>query len=295
MEYIIKNDQLTVTVTSAAGALHSILDKDGVERMWQADPNFWNGQDPTCFPICGSIRNNEAVLKNGKKTSMPRHGLIKGAEFTCTEQKDDMITMSVTGDDAMYEAFPFHFRFDITYTLKGAAIEVAYTVTNLETEEVMPFMLGGHPGFKCPVMDGECFEDYYLEFSEVESCTVPRDDTVSALFDVDVQTQFLSHQKLLPLTHSYFDVDLVCLDKIKSRSIKMASVKSSKTLTLNFDQFEYIMLWTTKKHADFLAIEPWIGMSTCSDESDVFEEKRMCQFAQPGESKRYAYEIVIGG
>ncbi|MDD6347265.1 MAG: aldose 1-epimerase family protein [Lachnospiraceae bacterium] len=295
MEYVIKNDSLTVTVSTAAGALTSIKDSEGVERLWQGDPGFWKGQDPTCFPICGSIRNNEAVLRNGKITKMPRHGLLKNADFTCTAHKDTTVTMSVTADDAMIEAFPFRFRFDITYTLKGNALEVAFTVTNLETEEVMPFMLGGHPGFCCPVLEGETYEDYYLEFSEEETCTVPRDDTETALFDVSVRTPFLDHQKILPLTHAYFDIDLVCLDELKSRSITLASRKSAKTLTLNFADFSYIMLWSTKKHADFLAIEPWIGMSTCSDEGDIFEEKRLCQFADPGESKRYAFEIVIGG
>ena len=30
---------------------------------------------------------------------------------------------------------------------------------------------------------------------------------------------------------------------------------------------------STAKEADFVALEPWIGLSTCSDEGDKFEEK----------------------
>ena len=40
-------------------------------------------------------------------------------------------------------------------------------------------------------------------------------------------------------------------------------------------------------------MEPWIGLSTCSDEGDKFEEKRNIQYAQAGEVKEYEFHINI--
>ena len=50
---------------------------------------------------------------------------------------------------------------------------------------------------------------------------------------------------------------------------------------------------STAKEADFVAMEPWIGLSTCSDEGDKFEEKRNIQYVQAGEVKEYEFHINI--
>lgn len=51
----LKNEYLTVQFKTLGGQLTSIKDKDGIEYLWQADPNYWNGQAPILFPICGSL------------------------------------------------------------------------------------------------------------------------------------------------------------------------------------------------------------------------------------------------
>ena len=53
------------------------------------------------------------------------------------------------------------------------------------------------------------------------------------------------------------------------------------------------MLWSTANKGPFIALEPWIGLSTCSDESDRFEEKRNLQMAKPGENKEYQFDICV--
>ena len=40
---------------------------------------------------------------------------------------------------------------------------MSYEVTNEGTED-MPFFVGGHPGFKCPLDEGESYDDYELRF-----------------------------------------------------------------------------------------------------------------------------------
>ena len=77
MEYVLKSEYLTVKFQTVGGALSSIKDNDGVEYLWQGDKTYWSGQAPVLFPICGSIRGDKAVFKNGKETQMPRHGIVR--------------------------------------------------------------------------------------------------------------------------------------------------------------------------------------------------------------------------
>ena len=52
MEYTLKNKELTVIFESKGATLHSIKDNDGVEYLWEGDPEYWSGQAPVLFPIC---------------------------------------------------------------------------------------------------------------------------------------------------------------------------------------------------------------------------------------------------
>lgn len=44
---------------------------------------------------------------------------------------------------------------------------------------------------------------------------------------------------------------------------------------IEFPDFDYLIIWS-KPAGDFVALEPWSGLSICSDEDDVFEHKRGC-------------------
>jgi galactose mutarotase-like enzyme len=292
MEYVLKNEQLTVKFQSKGGALSSVRDQDQVEYLWQGDPEYWSGQAPVLFPICGSIRNDEAETATGKKLGMPRHGLVRKKEFTCESQTDNEITFAIENDEEMLEHFPYPFQLKIQYTLKENKITTKYIVSNKGSED-MPFFIGGHPGFNCPLLDSEKYEDYRIEFEQEETCTVPTPVTETGLIDMEHRTPYLNQQKELPLTHEMFKEDAVILDQLRSRSVSLKSGNHEKGVTLNFEEFPYLILWSTANDGPFIALEPWIGLSTCSDENDIFEEKRNVQTVAPGEEQAYQFEIVI--
>jgi hypothetical protein len=52
MNYIIKNDKLTVTIASFGAEIISVV-KDGKERSWQNPTGEWDGHAPLLFPVCG--------------------------------------------------------------------------------------------------------------------------------------------------------------------------------------------------------------------------------------------------
>lgn len=292
MKYTLKNKDLTVIFESFGATLHSIKDNDGVEYLWQGNPDFWSGQAPVLFPICGSLRNDEAEIGDGKKTTMPRHGLVRKKEFKCTEKTGDSILFEIESNEEMLEQYPYQFKLGIRYTLEGKKISTRYIIQN-KTQETMPFQIGGHPGFCCPLYADENYEDYELVFEKDENCTVPTPVTETGLINMEHRREFLNNTDRLQLKHDLFSIDAVILDQLKSRAVTLKSKKHNKRIRLDFEEFPYLILWSTAKEADFVALEPWIGLSTCSDEGDRFEEKRNVQYAGAGKTKEYEFYINV--
>lgn len=292
MEYKIKNQEVEVTVGSLGGELHSIKDRDQVEYLWQGNPESWSGQSPVLFPICGSLRENKGRLPNGKIAQMPRHGIVRKKKFHCTKKSENSLLFQIESDKEMYEQFPFHFRLGILYTLEGKTLEIEYQIENLDIED-MPYFIGGHPGFCCPLFEKECYEDYYLEFESVEECDVPTPITTTGLIDMKHRNPFFERQKKLSVTHEMFAKDAIILDQLKSRAVSLKSNNHKKGIRVEFQDFPYLILWSTAKKAPFIALEPWSGLSTCNDENDNFYEKRNVQVAKKGQQCTLSFKICL--
>ncbi|MFR2950956.1 MAG: hypothetical protein ACLTKG_06345 [Collinsella intestinalis] len=86
--------------------------------------------------------------------------------------------------------------------------------------------------------------------------------------------------RTLPLTHELFDFAETIFDVLNSRTVDLVKKGEEKGLRVSFPDFPYLIIWS-KPEGDFVAIEPWGGLSTCSDEGDIFEDKRSCLTAKP--------------
>lgn len=292
MEYTLENECLKVTFHSLGGALHSIQDRDGTEYLWQGDEKYWSGRAPVLFPICGSLRGDEAVCADGRKIQMPRHGIVRKKEFSCRKQEADRIEFSIESDEGMYQQYPWRFCLSVSYVLRGSQIVTEYTVENRDNTK-MPFFIGAHPGFNCPLYPQESYEDYKVVFSCEENCTVPKPLTDTGLIDMGCRTKLLENQNELALSHDLFAEDAIILDELRSRSVSMCGRKHGRGVRVDFEDFPYLVLWSSPNKGPFLAVEPWMGLSTCSDEDDCFEGKRNIQSAGAFSSRQYSYTISI--
>lgn len=290
MDYTLSNETLNVTFKTKGGTLKSIR-KDGLEYLWQGDPAYWSGQSPVLFPICGSLRNDTATIGSGKTTQMPRHGIIRKKEFTMEHQTSDEIVFSIRSSAETLEQYPFDFKVSEHFRLNGSTITVTYRVENTGTE-TMPFFIGGHPAFCCPIEPDEKFEDYVVKFPQKETCSTPDPVPGTGLQDLTSRTPLLDDTDVLPLSYEDYSNDARVLDTLKSRSATLLSTKSGRGVRLDFPDFPYLLLWNNNR-GRFLAMEPWGGLSTTTEEDDVFEHKAGCQFAAPGEAKEYTYQITV--
>ena len=293
----LKSDQLQVQFQTFGGALSSIKDKDGVEYLWQGDPTYWSGQAPVLFPICGSVRNDTVVYENKDGSheigKIPRHGLVRKKEFDLVDQTDNSVTFAIEDTEEMYENYPYHFRLEITYIVTGKTIRTEYKIYNKESEKSMPYFIGGHPGFNCPLLADEVYEDYYLEFEEPETCSVPKPFPKTGMLDFKDRSSWLDNQKELGLNYDLFSYDAVTLDELESRKVALRSRKHDKGLRLHFEEFPNLIIWSTLNKGPFIALEPWSGLSTSLEEGDRLEEKKDVRILKPGDFDHVGFDIEI--
>lgn len=292
MRYQLNNKYLSVEFDTSGGGIVSIKDEDNIEYLWQGDSTYWTGQSPVMFPICGSLRNNEAIVGQSRTCSMVRHGIVRKLEFELRSKTDSSILFAIQSNDKLMSEYPYDFELQIKYALINKTIRTEYTVIN-KNDRVMPFFIGGHPGFNCPLLPNEDFEDYIIQFEKPEYAACPESIPSTGLVNVENRILYLDHEDKLPLKHSYFDVDALIFDQLQSRSVKLINPKTGKGIREDFSDFDYFILWSSNNQGPFVALEPWTGISTCNDESDIFEEKRDVKMLEPYESTSLSYDITI--
>ena len=292
MEYVLDNGQISITLATAGGSFTSIK-AGGREYLWQGDPAVWSGQAPICFPICGGLRDGRAMTRAGHEVNLARHGFARKQEWKLEEQSENMIALSLSSADhaELLEQYPYPFKIVARYTLDGAAVKVSYEVTDAGTED-MPFFVGGHPAFKCPIDEGEAYSDYELRFEKPEAAELCTAVPSTGLIDVENRSKNPMVGQTLPLTHELFDFAETIFDVLESREVTLSKKGEDKGVRLSFPDMPYLIVWG-KPEGDFVAVEPWGGLSTCSDEDDVLEHKRGCLTARPGETVTRGFDIEI--
>ncbi len=278
---------LSASIDTAGAQLMS-LKKEGGEYLWQRDPQWWPRCAPVLFPIVGNIRDDRADSAQGE-IRFGRHGLARNYDFEVTACSDDSVTMSLSSNDDTRKKFPFDFRLDMTYACTSDALEQRFAVTNTGTV-TLPFVVGGHPAFNVPAPGAgdEAFSDYVLKFAEPWTYASPTINTTTGLIDYQTRFSLLEDSDTLELSHQLFDVDTLIFEDVPQRTVSLVG-PSGHGMRVDFDGFDYLGVWSAANDAPFVALEPWRGTATGTDEDDVFEHKRGMDFLEPGESAEYAF------
>lgn len=291
MNQIIQSGCASAEIKTLGAELTSLKDSGGTQYLWQGDPAYWSGQSPVLFPIVGSIRDKKAVAGGGKACSMERHGVVRKMEFRLLESTENSATFSVCSNEETRRRFPYDFELQVKYTLREKTLTMAFTVINQDTAP-MPFFVGGHPAFNCPLLPGEAFEDYAVEFAQKEYANCPR-PLKNGLTDVEHRTLILNNSKTFPLDRTWFSYDCQIFDQLKSRSAKLYNPKTGRGVRVDFPGFEYLVVWSSKNGGDFVALEPWTGLPTCTDEDDVLEHKRGVKILAPNASQMLSFDVTL--
>ena len=261
----IQNESLSLTVDTL-GAQMMNFQRQGVEYLWQGDSKYWGDRAPILFPFIARLTNNSYTFQ-GKTYPMTIHGFANASEFSVAEQTGDKLVLELKANEKTLVHYPIDFVFQVIFQLDGDTLKTTYHVEN-KSETVMPFGIGGHPGFKVPVEEGEQFEDYYLEFSL--PCQPDRVGFTPAVYLSGHDEAYpLEEGKKILLDHHLFDEDAIIL-KNMAREVALKSKVSSRSVTISYPQMPYLGIWHwPHTDAPYVCIEPW---SSLPSRQDVVEE-----------------------
>lgn len=278
-------------VLGLEGAQLNSLKKNESEYLWQGNPDFWAGQALVCFPIVGVLPDGKAKAF-GKKCNMKRHGVARINPFEVFEQHKNSITFVQKSSEKTKELFPFDYELKIKYTINADTVTNEYIITNTGDEK-LPFVIGGHPAFNCPVDADESFEDYKVIFDKPISMPCLRPDHDTGLVDVSKLYDVMKGRNVLKMSHDLFEEnDALIFPNCKSKSVTLIG-KNRKGIRVDFQDMNNLLIWSAVGNAPFVALEPWTGISNCSDEDDVFENKRGMIVLEPDETISLKFKITM--
>lgn len=256
MNHTIKNERLTVTISSHGAELQSIRSAEGKEYLWQGDPAYWTSHAPNIFPYVARLTEGKYVL-HGNEYGFGNHGLVRYEDLVAESISDTSVTFCLDANEETEKKYPFDFRYRIRYKLAGCRLLIGITVENWGNE-TMYFAVGGHPGFNVPLDEGLEFTDYYLQFDEEahpyrifladSGAVTPKQE----VYDLP--------GRRIPLRHDLFDHDAIVLHHA-ARKVTLASDRGSSAVTVAYPDFRYVGFWhKPKTDAPYVCIEPWTSL-----------------------------------
>lgn len=290
----LSNNYLEIGIKEKGAELSSIKDLEyDLEYLWQGDSNYWSGQSPILFPAVGKVKDFSYIAED-KNFTFGNHGFARGSMFEVIHSNESEALFRLNYSEDTLKVYPYKFALDVKYTLKQKSLKVSFCVRNLDNKDIY-FSIGAHPAFNCPILHGESFEDYYLQFEQKETSSIMMLNSDSS-FKREL-TPYLENEDIIELDYDKFKGDALVFNNLKSESLCLRNHKSSKAVKVNFKSFPYLGIWTKNSGAPFICIEPWFGHGDYEDiaYSKDFQFKHREGVLSLSEDKNFehSYEIEI--
>ncbi len=268
---------LRLIVDRLGAEMRSLRSADSpVEYLWQGDPAFWDRRAPHLFPIVGRLKG-DSFVRGGKTYTLGQHGFARDREFAVEGRTATSATFVLHDDAGTRSLYPFRFRLTVTYRLAGGGVEIAYEVANVSGDG-MPFSLGAHPGFRCPLTGGERLQEYVVEFEHAE--TANRYPVEGGLVSRRGEP-CLNGENAIPLGPRTFEAGALVFKELVSRRARLVSRRSGRGVEVGFEGFPHFGVWS-KPGAPFVCLEPWCGVADPQDASGPLEDKEAIVRLPPG-------------
>lgn len=289
--YSLKNEELSIEVKSAGAELTSIKDvATQTEYLWCGDSKYWGRQSPVLFPFVGSLKNKEYKC-DGQTFTMGQHGFARDKEFELLEQTENEIWFVLTSNEETKILYPFDFELKIGYKLEARKVIVMWKVINKD-DKLLPFSIGGHPAFMCPINENDKQSDYYI-------ITDAKDKLICGEINMDTGLLIRGKENILELdkdgafriTDTMFDNDALIVESDQVHTLSLATSDKKPYVTMKFDM-PLCGIWSpAKKNAPFVCLEPWCGRCDANDFEGQLEEREYGTILEPGEEFDKCYEL----
>ena len=282
MEYTLENELLRVTVTTWGAQVKSVLRKsDGVEHMWQADPNVWGYHAPILFPYTGKVKDG-VITVDGKEYPAPaQHGFARTMTHTFLYQNRDTLVLQLTDTPETLAVFPYRFRLLSAFTLEGDTLHHTLTVENRD-KVPFSFGIGFHPAFSIPFDSRHTYQDYELRFSSMES---PLCLSTAPGGLVNGKCYYLGKNiQTIPIEDGMFNNDSHCMVNLTSRTLGVYEKDSGRGVVCEISGFPYTLIWSKPGMPKFVCIEPWNSLPSPENGGSQWEQKPAAARIAPGEN-----------
>lgn len=288
--YRIYNEVLSVGVNEKGAELASLQSrKDMTEYLWQADSAHWGRHSCILFPVVGCVKNGHTMIKDDR-FPMTKHGLVRNRQWHLLDHNSDQMTFTLLSNEDSLSHYPYEFELRATYTLSGLKCTIRYEVET-KGSGLMPFNIGAHPAFNCPLGEGLSRSDYKIVFHESEYQDAP---IINQAGLISSQTQLvLDNQTDIRLTDDLFDQDALILEGLNSQQLSLIDKGGKKQWTFDFGNCSHLGIWSANRQSPFVCIEPWFGVADYEDASGVFVDKPSIQWVRPDEVWSYEHSITI--
>ncbi len=290
MLHYIENEYLICTIESQGAEIRSLKDKQsGKEYIWQIREEVWASSSPVLFPAIGSIKEGKWRYK-GVDYAMPKHGIIRHNDDLVFEQTaPEACHFSLAASDKTRMQYPFNFHFKVEYVLEDRKLKMLYHIQNLG-EEPMPFICGGHTAYACPLDEETSLSDYVIDFPGKEELLA---ETLAASGYLDYkQRRFALENGALRLSDQLFDEDALIFVNVGVNRVSLRKAGESKGLEVHFKGYPHLALWS-KPGADYVCIEPWLGLPDREDESIEALQKTTMRILEPRGLFTIGVETVV--
>ncbi len=286
--HTIQNNVLRINISQKGAELNSLFHiPSNTEHLWQADSEWWGWHAPVLFPIIGRCLNDEINIL-GKKYSLEKHGFARHSTFQCVTKTENELQFLLAQNADSLNVYPYHFNFRIGYRISENVLIQSYQVENTG-DETMYFSVGAHPAFAVPFYANESFEDYHIQFEKAEMLE-RHHINADGFFDGRKSTVSLDGK--INLHPALFNDDALIFKNHQSRSLSIVSRNHHQKLTVNFEGFPYLGIWT-KEGAPYVCIEPWFGCADTANAPTDFKEKEGILQLAKGEKFNAKFSVAI--
>ena len=286
MERTIENDRLKLTVSDEAAQMHSLFDKEkNREVLYQGDQG-WSGRNPVLFPMVGSTWKKGEYEIDGKTYTMKNHGLVRYSTLKFLDDADGIV-LQLVSDEETRKQYPFDFDFRVKYSLDQDVLHVDYEITNTGDCE-MPFSFGLHPAFRTAQNPDEKFEDFALRFE-------PAMDGDQIIFFADkspVQRVKRPLEEWKLDRKELAERDTLVFENFSTKAVTL-KYQDEDRLTMSFDGYPYLAIWSHSVPSDFVCIEPWYGHTDFEKVEVPFEDREGTQHLQPGDTFKASWSLTV--
>ena len=292
MQYELSNEKLTVRFETKGAEMISLRDnKSGQEYLWCGDQKYWGRHSPILFPFVGRVRDNKYRYEN-REYDMTQHGFARDMEFACMLESREEIWFGVEATPETKAKYPFDFRLEIGYRLEQETVKVMWKVINQEKEKEMYFSIGGHPGFFCPLKEGEKQSDYSIWMDAEDEVLFSKADLETGLMFNDKHQLKLSEGRHL-LTERFFEEGAYIIEDDQVHKISLVDPANQPYITVSFHT-PIVGIWSPEKlDAPFVCIEPWYGRCDRETFEGRLEDREWGNKLVPGAVFEKSYEIKV--